>query len=214
MTENPEVLGPTVLNAISVNNSDAVAIATVRHEDALEAQRLVCEADLRKLVAACNIAVTWAEKLEGIQIKELGTRELGKVKTILKQLNLAEGIDSFESQTRHRKSENGVFNVWVVFGGTYGSKQTKPVVGRWAENTVAARKKVVKLQEELQVLQTRMSAIRKELSNIPKLERRAKARMAEAVLARSDDGRKLFSELNELGSMAVLQLPAATKEGK
>ena len=195
-----------------VDKADVVAIAAVKYEEQLEKARAAITRqleDLNRQIKEGEEAVRQdsalaakgydaaAEKELARALKEAGFGtfevhvELTEVVEAKQQLELSVSLhlksDRYSSSLSRR--------VQVPFGPQ--SKQTLKAV-KAARASVAA-------------LQGRLAEVHRKLSNIPQVERKARARLAETALSRTEEGLALLDQINTVGKDSLPQFMLESK---
>ena len=189
--------GLTVLD--TVNKQDIVAIIRSEAEDRLGLEHADANKQLSKLNARLVILNAELDKLAQEAVKGVDLEASEAAAIALNQVfgMKAEATVELTGRDDDRKRFN--LTISVVKPGCYGDgKDTigaKEVTIPYSSAAIDLLKEIKLVQKDIKSVQTKLIEIKREVSNLPALERRAHAELAKSVLAGSKDGQALLQRL-------------------
>jgi hypothetical protein len=189
-----------------INKADIVAIVRNEAEEALLAQ----QNDVSRRLSALSqkIAV-----LQG-RIDESAQAAIGKVDTTAAE-RAADALKAFglkceiKVELAGRDDEHRRFNLTINLNRTDAESYNQEIVTR--EVTVAyssadleALKEIKTLQKNVIEVQAELLALKRDLGNLPALERKAHATLARHVLNQSAEGQKLLAKLRPVKPVVAI----------
>jgi hypothetical protein len=191
-----------------VTNDDIVAIFVAKHEETMNLQRLQAERSMRNTQAAINAV---EENLGKIGPEVLKTINFSEAQVIAAQLNNA-GFGAFEAKVslEGTKTDDKEWNfeISVIKKGdpkkscdSDSTVVSKEVIVPFTQDAIALVKDLAARQQELSNTQADLISIKKQLSNIPSLMLRARARLAELALSKTAEGQEILANL--MGTTAL-----------
>ena len=192
-----------------ITNEDIVAVAIDGHEEVMNSRKLVAERDMRRTQASINAL---EENLAKIGPEVLKTIKFDESQVIAAQLN-ASGFGAFEAKVSLEGTklddQTWTFEVSVV-------KKADPKSEYSTESVIVSKEAIVAFtdeardlvsqifvrKQEMANIQADLLDIKKQLSNIPQLQRRARANLARLALSKTEEGREILA-----GVMGTKALP-------
>jgi len=203
---------PTLQNMIQVSNEDVVSIAVVQHEETLETEKTSVVGDIGATTRVLNSLEKQKNDLLKVEQKKASKNIDRPFRTMLAKFVEPKVLKSIITVPVFEMSDNetsfkmhvGVSDSSYHKTGFALKSKTVKLSKAYCDLRIAIRNTMKKLRG----LQDRLTKISTELRNITKIERRAKARMAAAVLSKSEEGKAMLKSLTEVGSNSALQLNA------
>ena len=189
--------GLTVLD--TVNKQDIVAIIRSEAEDRLGLEHADANKQLSKLNARLVILNAEIDKLAQEAVKGVDLEASEAAATALNQVFGMKAQATVELTGRDDDRKRFNLTISVVKPGSYGDgKDTigaKEVTIPYSSEAIDLLKEIKLVQKDIKTVQTKLIEIKREVSNLPALERRAHAELAKSVLAGSKDGQALLQRL-------------------
>ena len=189
-----------------VDKADVVAIAAVKYEEQLEKARAVITRqleDLNRQIKEGEEAIQKDSALAAKGYDAAAEKELARALkeagfgTFEVQVVLAEVVEAKQqlelSVSLHHKSDR------------YSSPLTRDVQIPFGTQSKQTLKAVKAARASVTALQGRLAEVHRKLSNIPQVERKARARLAETALSRSEEGLALLDQINTVGKDSLPQ---------
>ncbi|MFI5379020.1 MAG: hypothetical protein ACHRHE_06980 [Tepidisphaerales bacterium] len=191
-----------------VTNDDIVAIFIAKHEEAMHMKKLQAEQEMRNT----NAAIKQIEE----DMEAEGPRALKSVKfkdaaLIAEKLN-AGGFGKFEARVtlEGTKLDDKTWTIEIAVvkvaekTDSYSSDTavaSKEIIVPFTREAVSLAGDLRAHQRELVNTQTELLDIKRQLSNIPSLMLRARARLAELALSKTEEGQQILAQL--MGTTAL-----------
>lgn len=200
----------TVSGALDV--SDVLSVVTSRAELRLHQELDGAKRRLAEAQAAVKKLEEEAGKLYESECKAAGEKVAAKLRAAVESVGGKVRVgekDHWDKRDRRRNTDGLLENSVVVVAPGNQCRDTAVFTATAApsrvllateESLMAARRDVEERQEEA-------LRARKKLANVPLLERKARARLAEAKLAESEDGRAVLAALTDEFEADFLALP-------
>ena len=195
-----------------VDKADVVAIAAVKYEEQLEKARAAITRqleDLNRQIKEGEEAIQKDSALAAKGYDAAAEKELARALkeagfgTFEVQVVLAEVVEAKQqlelSVSLHLKSDR------------YSSPLTREVQIPFGTQSKQTLKAVKAARASVAALQGRLAEVHKKLSNIPQVERKARARLAETALSRSEEGLALLDQINTVGKDSLPQFMLESK---
>ena len=186
---------------IQINNQDLVAIRVVQEEEKLENQRKELDANIRtikKEVSDIQKNISKASK-ESVE-KQFG-KKFDALVSALKDLGTTPKREVETSLPTEGKKLN--YNVTIGENNNHYNSTTFSFNGSIAINKSINKLIQEKIETEATLLdrQSEMIEIRRRISTLPALERRARANLSKIVLLQTEEGRALLEEVMNTESL-------------
>ena len=192
-----------------ITNEDIVAVAIDGHEEVMNSRKLVAERDMRRTQASINAL---EENLAKIGPEVLKTIKFDESQAIAAQLN-ASGFGAFEAKVSLEGTKlddkTWTFGISVVKKGdpklSYDNDTTivaKEAIVAFTDEARDLVSQILVRKQEMANIQADLLDIKKQLSNIPQLQRRARANLARMALSKTEEGREILA-----GVMGTKALP-------
>jgi hypothetical protein len=214
MSKNENALSVVKLSG-KLDVADIISVVTSRAETKFHGElevtkvRIVeAQATVKQLDSeACALFKKECRALADAMAKKLrpGVESVGGKVTVVAK-------DSYEVNERRRDGDGFLTQDVKVTSNTTGrhnSQMCFKATGEPSKALVALEESVKQAQATIGPLQTEALTWRRKLANVPLLERRARAKIAEAKLSESADGQQLLDLLTDDLEQELLALPSS-----
>ena len=186
-----------------VTNDDIVAIFISKHQENMNMRRLRADRDLRSTNGVIKQIET---ELAAIGPEVAKTVKFKEATKIAEQLN-AGGFGKFEARVslEGTKLDDKTWTIEISVGKveksqyastpTFTSVASKEIVLPFTKAAIDLARDLKDHQEELLAAQAELLEIKRELSNIPQLQLRARAKLAELALSKTEEGQEILTQL-------------------
>lgn len=219
----------TTLSLVSLSSTldvgDVLSVVTSRaesrfHTELSEAKKRLSEAEktAKRLdkeatelyKAECKAAADAVAKKLRPAVESVGGKVFVNQKVFVHQNVFVNQKDSYRIERRERNDEGKLTQSVTVKNNTggYNSDCQFTATAEPSEALVALEASVEAAKEDVTKRQAEALGWRKKLANVPLLERRARAKLAEAKLAESEDGQKVLDLLTDDLEAEFLALPS------
>lgn len=186
-----------------VTNDDIVAIFISKHQENMNLRRLRADRDLRTTNGVIKQIET---ELAAIGPEVAKTVKFKEATKIAEQLN-AGGFGKFEARVslEGTKLDDQTWTIEISVGKveksqyietpTFTAVASKEIIFPFTKAAIDLARDLKDHQEELLAAQAELLEIKRELSNIPQLQLRARAKLAELALSKTDEGQEILTQL-------------------
>ena len=195
-----------------VDKGDIVAIAASKYEEQLETAKSSLSQKLEELNCLIKDAEESIKKdcdLIPKQFDSSADRELAKA---LRQA----GYGSYEVAVELNQIEEAGQQVTLTVrlspkGERYGHDLSREVKAPFAASTRQTLKDLKAARTSAAAVHSRLAEIHRKLANVPQVERKARARLAQAALSRSSEGQALLEQISKVGETSLPQFLLESK---
>ena len=213
MTENQNA-GTLSLVSLSqtLDVSDVLSVVTSRAETRLHADLDAAKARLRETEEEVTRLTKEAERQYEKECRAAGEAVAAKLRAAVESVGgkvRVSSKDHWGVKRRDRNSDGLLENSVVVTapGGGYNKDATFVATAEPSRTLLALETSLAAAEEDVQARQAEALRVRRRLANVPLLERKARARLAEAKLSESEDGRAVLAALTDEFEADFLALP-------
>lgn len=197
-------LAPEVISKMEITKEDLVAIAMAKKERELMTARAAKDREIKdvasqiqnsqkEIAKSVDLAVNAAAKTAGeavvATLKVHGWPDANYAVTHSftdKQINYNLQIKTADKNSRY--NDGGISQTQIL---------------PFTDDQVSINEKIVALNEKYQSIQNEAVEIRKEIGNMPSLERQARAALAARVLENTEEGRALLDSISDIKSLPM-----------
>jgi DNA repair exonuclease SbcCD ATPase subunit len=189
---------PVVGADVQVNQDHFIAISV----GAVESRLFEARKDLETTIKALKKELKSGSEAIDKGIKGLVTAEVAKVEKIIAPAFKALGLEAEVSGDTNNgpNFEKGTVKICYQFGKNsehryHGSTISNSITVKLPSEVKKLRKKFEANSEKHNELMSELHEVARQLTELPRMERQAKAKLAEAVLEQTAEGRKLLKDL-------------------
>jgi hypothetical protein len=195
-----------------VDKADVVAIAAVKYEEQLEKARAAITRQLEDLNRQIKEGEEAIQKDSALAAKGYDAAAEKELARALKEA----GFGTFEVQVAlaevaEAKQQLELSVSLHLKSNRYSSPLTRDVQIPFGTQSRQTLKAVKAARASVAALQGRLAEVHRKLSNIPQVERKARARLAETALSRSEEGLALLDQINTVGKDSLPQFMLESK---
>jgi hypothetical protein len=191
----------------TVTKEDVIAILVQERSDDLTAKKVAGEAELHRLDAAIQaVTARWPKvtashkRLVSTVLDERAAKAIADAGYIQLVVEVDEG---------QRNDEKGSFTFRVTlkasnkYTGSYYDTLNRNVVVPYDTRACEILTETTRLKREIATAQQHLLSIKREIADIPIMERRARAKLAQVSISRDKDGAALLAELRKVKELST-----------
>jgi len=192
----------------TVTKEDVIAILVQERSDDLAEKKAAGEAELHRLDASIQSVQARWPKVTMAHRKSVGTASDEKAVKALAEAGFVKLV--VEVDEGRRDDEKGCFHFQVALkvpeklaGSHYYSNMIRNMSVPYDTKAHEILTETSRLKREIATAQQHLLSVKREIADIPIMERRARAKLAQVSLSRDKDGAALLNELRKVKALSA-----------